>query len=145
MFSSETSSQSMDGSVSRFLNPVGEIHRERENDRRTVPFIGEYIQRGQVTQLHRLWSLTQYASGFQQLRSCLLLAFRIDPRIPPGWTGYEARIRHAGGILNIRIENPDGIIAGRVELIVDGDLHPDREIEYPEDGSEKDVIVRFLE
>ena len=70
---------------------------------------------------------------------------RIDPRIPAGWTGYEARIRHAGGILNIRIENPDGIIAGRVELIVDGDLHPDREIKFPENGSEKDVIVRFLE
>ena len=48
MLPAGSSSQSMDGSVSRFLNPVGEIHRERENDRRTVPFIGEYIQRGQV-------------------------------------------------------------------------------------------------
>ncbi len=68
----------------------------------------------------------------------------IDPRIPRGWTGYEARIRRGGGILNIRVENPDGVAGRRVELIVDGDSHPETEIQFPEDGVERNVVARIV-
>lgn len=69
----------------------------------------------------------------------------IAPHIPAGWTGYEARIRGAGGILNIRVENPDGIIASSAELFVDGVRQPGPVIEFPDNGDEMNVTVRIVE
>ncbi|AKH43957.1 cyclic beta-1,2-glucan synthetase [Altererythrobacter atlanticus] len=70
---------------------------------------------------------------------------RIDPRIPPGWPGFQASVRRAGGILDIRVENPHGLSGGRVELVVDGHPHAEQEIEFPGDGGKAEVVARIVE
>lgn len=67
---------------------------------------------------------------------------RFDPCIPSGWPGYEARIRRPRGTLKVRVERVDGGLDERLDLNVDGESHPRSEIDFPDDGSERNVTVR---
>ena len=44
----------------------------------------------------------------------------LKPVIPSHWPGFEAIVRRNGGEYAIRIENPDGLCSGRLELTLDG-------------------------
>ena len=70
---------------------------------------------------------------------------RIGPCLPPEWNGYEAKVRRDGGVLNIRVENPNSIVGGKLELTVDSEVHPESEIEFPESGAERNVIIQIVE
>ena len=68
---------------------------------------------------------TQYILGIRPE----VAGLRIDPCIPGAWKGFDVRRRFRGKILEIRIENPDGVQKGvrRVELngrAIDGTLLP---------------------
>jgi cyclic beta-1,2-glucan synthetase len=47
-------------------------------------------------------------------------ALHVDPCIPAGWRGYEARLRTAAGELHIVIENPEGVSRGVRVIELDG-------------------------
>jgi cellobiose phosphorylase len=67
--------------------------------------------------------------------------FRIDPCIPPEWSGFEATLRRNGSEYRIRVENPAGGSSAVEEVRVDGravapgvlDMEPGRH----------DVVVRL--
>jgi cyclic beta-1,2-glucan synthetase len=43
----------------------------------------------------------------------------VDPCLPPGWDGFEARIRGPTGVLAVRVEDPDRVGSGVVDVRVD--------------------------
>jgi len=68
---------------------------------------------------------------------------RIEPCIPRAWPHVDITIRRNGGDLKITIENPDGVEAGVVELLVDGVPQPHGVVAFPADGRDRRVIVRL--
>jgi len=70
---------------------------------------------------------------------------RIDPRIPSGWGGYEATLRNGrGGSLNIRVEDPDGLGQGRIELTVDGVPYSGVDVEFPAEAIERRIVACLM-
>jgi len=70
-------------------------------------------------------------------------ALRIDPCIPPDWPRFQATLRTEGGILEIEVENPQGVGRGVAELSVDGARIDAAEIPLPADGRTHRVAVRL--
>jgi len=66
---------------------------------------------------------------------------RVDPCLPPGWDGFEATVRGPAGTLRIRVENgahgDEAAEAGAGRASGGGTL-----LEFPADGSTRDVTVR---
>ena len=69
-------------------------------------------------------------------------SLRIDPCLPRGWDDLEARIRGPAGSLLIRLEDPERVGRGRLE-IVEGIVSPDGLAAFPTDGSTRIVHVRL--
>jgi len=68
---------------------------------------------------------------------------RIDPCIPTNWRHAEARMRGPAGNLVISIEDPDGVGRGVLDVEVDGKSSRDSVVRFPEDGSDRRVVVRL--
>jgi cyclic beta-1,2-glucan synthetase len=69
---------------------------------------------------------------------------KIDPRLPPGWTGYQATLRGDKGSILVRVTDPDGLGAGRIGLSVDGKPFAGDLIDFPDDGSVRQVEARLV-
>ena len=67
----------------------------------------------------------------------------IDPCLPKGWGRVEAELRGPAGTLAIRIEDPDRLGRGAVELIVDGERRGAGTVAFPTDGSVRQVLARI--
>jgi len=67
----------------------------------------------------------------------------IDPCLPPDWGWFEAQVRGPSGTLAIRVEDPDRIGSGAVEITLDGQTNPSRSVAFPVDGSTRHVTVRL--
>ena len=65
----------------------------------------------------------------------------IDPCLPPGWDGFEAEVRGPAGTLAIRLEDPERVGRGPVEIVVDGTVCEGRLVALPTDGSTHRVHV----
>jgi cyclic beta-1,2-glucan synthetase len=70
-------------------------------------------------------------------------ALAVAPCLPAGWTGFEARVRGPAGALGIRVEVSPQLAAGRRETTVDGAAADDRAVEFPTDGTTREVLVRL--
>jgi cyclic beta-1,2-glucan synthetase len=70
---------------------------------------------------------------------------RIDPCIPTSWRHAQVRIRGPAGTLVVRVEDPDGVGRGVVEMQVEGKRTGDAVVRFPEDGGERQVLVRLGE
>ncbi|MDX1663143.1 MAG: glucoamylase family protein [Candidatus Promineifilaceae bacterium] len=68
-------------------------------------------------------------------------ALRLDPHVDPGWPGYTIRYRHGQTLYRIRVENPDGVSEGVVEVLLDGNSLADGRIPLIDDGERHDVRV----
>jgi cyclic beta-1,2-glucan synthetase len=68
---------------------------------------------------------------------------RIEPCIPTSWGHAEVRIRGPAGTLAVSIEDPDGVGTGAIEIAVNGKIQRDAVVCFPEDGSERRVVVRI--
>lgn len=68
---------------------------------------------------------------------------RIEPCLPTDWKNAEATLRRPDGNLHVRIDNPDGISSGSVQIMVDGALWTKGDIAFPTDGSTRQVNVRL--
>ncbi len=60
---------------------------------------------------------------------------RIEPCIPRAWPHVDVTIRRNGGELKITIENPDGVEAGVVALLVDGVSQPQGVVAFLREGA----------
>ncbi len=45
---------------------------------------------------------------------------RVEPCVPPTWSGFEAWVRLGGQELHVKVENPDGVSSGVRSITVDG-------------------------
>ena len=70
-------------------------------------------------------------------------AIKISPCLPRDWGGAEARIVGSDGTLLVRIEDPDHLGTGRVELSIDGKLADGDRVTFPQHGIERRVIARL--
>lgn len=68
---------------------------------------------------------------------------RIAPCLPGGWGGYSAEIAGPKGRIALRVEDPDGLGGGMAELKVDGSLAPGNTVDFPTDGSVRQVVLRI--
>ena len=66
---------------------------------------------------------------------------RVDPCIPPGWPGFEARWRAGNSLYVIAVGNPSGSGRGVAGLTVDGQAVGGCEFELVDDGREHRVEV----
>ena len=67
----------------------------------------------------------------------------IEPCLPASWEGFEARVRGPAGTLAIRVEVTPQLAPGRREITLDGTAGGDREVEFPTDGTTREVLVRL--
>jgi cellobiose phosphorylase len=67
----------------------------------------------------------------------------VDPCIPSGWDGYTLTYRSNGTTYTIRVENPEGVQTGVVEVIADGQSQPALWIPLTLDGQQHQVTVRM--
>jgi cyclic beta-1,2-glucan synthetase len=70
-------------------------------------------------------------------------ALRIAPCLPRAWRGFEATLRCEGGVLDLRVEDPDGLGRGAVEIEVDGEAVAGDALALPSDGRTHAVRVRI--
>jgi cyclic beta-1,2-glucan synthetase len=47
--------------------------------------------------------------------------WRLDPRIPASWPGFEIVLRHGATVVHIEVENPHGVTRGVAQAILDGE------------------------
>jgi cyclic beta-1,2-glucan synthetase len=66
---------------------------------------------------------------------------QVDPSLPPGWGGYKAVLRRPGGSIALEVRDPDKVGRARVELSVDGRPWSGGGIDFPADGSERQVVA----
>lgn len=67
----------------------------------------------------------------------------IDPCLPKHWGSFEAEIKGPKGSLAIRIEDPERIGKGQLEVEVEGIRHMETIVALPTDGSTHRVRVRL--
>ncbi len=67
----------------------------------------------------------------------------IDPRLPSGWSFFEAQVRGPKGSLNIRVEKAGDADGGANTMIVDGAPCTEPVVAFPSDGSVRTVLVRI--
>lgn len=78
--------------------------------------------------------------GLRRIEGRLL----IDPCLPSGWGGYEAMLRSPRGAIRLRVCDPDGLGRGRVELEVEGSAVDGAKVDFPLDGSTRNVEARLV-
>ena len=67
----------------------------------------------------------------------------IAPSMPPSWGGYSAVVRGPGGTIAVRVEDPESLGCGDVEVEVNGVAQSAAAIPFPTDGSETEVVARL--
>jgi len=58
----------------------------------------------------------------------------IQPCLPADWPTFEATVKSSTGSLQIRVDNPDGLQAGEVQIMVDGQLWHGTTVPFPVNG-----------
>ena len=66
----------------------------------------------------------------------------INPSLPKSWGSFEVEIKGPAGTLLIRVDDPDRIGAGRVEVFVDSEPSNGASAAFPADGSTRQVCAR---
>jgi cyclic beta-1,2-glucan synthetase len=66
---------------------------------------------------------------------------RLDPRIPPTWSGFEIRYRYGNSLYRITVDNPKEKKQGIRQVTLDGSLLEDGVIPLEDNDKEHDVRV----
>jgi cyclic beta-1,2-glucan synthetase len=67
----------------------------------------------------------------------------LNPCLPRHWKRCDVTLRRGSGTLSVRIEDPDGLGSGELELRVNGQAWATSRIPFPQDGSSWDVVGRI--
>jgi cyclic beta-1,2-glucan synthetase len=67
--------------------------------------------------------------------------WRLDPRIPASWPGFDVVVRDGLTVLHIRVENPRGVNSGVERMLLDGAPIDPPVLPRPRDGRTHDVRV----
>ena len=67
---------------------------------------------------------------------------KIEPCVPPGWSGYEITYRHGSAIYHVIVENTGGRGRGVRSVTLDGRPVPTGGIDLASDGQRHEVRVR---
>jgi cyclic beta-1,2-glucan synthetase len=67
----------------------------------------------------------------------------VAPCLPTTWPAFEAMLSRPTGRLHIRVDNPDGLMAGAQDVTVDGKAWGTDAIPFPTDGTTREVRVRI--
>jgi len=87
------------------------------------------------------WQLaTKSILGLQQIDGQLI----VNPCIPPNWGGFSATLRVGGGLVSVKVEDPQGLGCADVELTVDGKTHAGNAIVLPKNGETVELRVRIV-
>ena len=70
-------------------------------------------------------------------------ALHIAPCLPKGWGRFRARLRGPAGAISLRIDDPEGLGTGAVEITVNGHAHSSATVEFPTDGATVEVTARL--
>jgi cyclic beta-1,2-glucan synthetase len=68
----------------------------------------------------------------------------LAPRLPKTWGRAEVQLRRASGGLTIRVEDPDRLGSGEVEVTIGGKPWTEAHIPFPEDGTIAVVTARIV-
>ncbi len=69
--------------------------------------------------------------------------WRVDPRIPKTWPGFEVTLRDRTTTYRIRVENPHSVNGGVESVALDGKTLLDSVLPRLHDGGSHDVVVRM--
>ena len=83
------------------------------------------------------YTATQYICGIQPEYNGLT----IDPCIPSDWENFETTRRFRGNLLNITVENPNGVQKGVAKLVINGETLDDNFIPIDKIKAENTVQV----
>jgi cyclic beta-1,2-glucan synthetase len=67
--------------------------------------------------------------------------WRLDPRIPASWPGFDVVVRDGLTVLHIRVENPRRVNSGVERMLFDGAPIDPPILPHPKDGRTHDVRV----
>jgi cyclic beta-1,2-glucan synthetase len=67
----------------------------------------------------------------------------IDPCIPTSWKGFTATLKRDRATIEVTVENVNGTGHGVIGLIVDGEVKEGNQIEWPQDGEIRHVLVKL--
>jgi cellobiose phosphorylase len=83
------------------------------------------------------YSATQYILGLRPEVDGL----RLDPCIPSTWPGFTARRRFRGHVVDVEVQNPDGVCRGVRSLVLNGRLLPGNLIPAGELGDQNRAVA----
>jgi cyclic beta-1,2-glucan synthetase len=139
--------------ILRILNPIHHARdREEAEHYRVEPYVlaadvasvPPHVGRGGWTWYSgaAAWTWRLGVEGILGIRR-VAGGVRIEPCIPPEWRHAEVRVRGPSGRLRIVIEDPKGVGRGVGHLEVDGERMDPAVVRFPEDGSERRVVVHL--
>jgi len=67
----------------------------------------------------------------------------IDPCISTSWKGFTATLKRDRAVIEVTVENVDGVGHGVIGLIVDGEERKGNQIEWPQNGETRHVLVKL--
>jgi cellobiose phosphorylase len=65
----------------------------------------------------------------------------VDPRIPSSWPEFEINYRWGKSLYHLKVENPEGVSLGVIEICIDGKRVREALIPLDDDGREHAVRV----
>jgi cyclic beta-1,2-glucan synthetase len=139
--------------ILRLINPIGHaLTREAAECYRVEPYVlaadvasvAPHIGRGGWTWYTgaAAWAWRLGIEGLLGIRR-VEGGVRIDPCIPTSWGHAQVRIRGPAGTLVVSIEDPEGVGTGALDVEIDGKPARGSVVRFPEDGSERRVVVRL--
>lgn len=139
--------------IFNMLNP---IHRAKDREQAEHYRVEPYVAAGDIGAVgpHRgkggwTWytgsAAWTWRLGIEGILGLHLVDGRlhIAPCIPPSWGGYEVVFRRAQGSVSVRVEDPDGLGRGEIDLTIDGQRCNGAEADLPVDGAPVSVVARL--
>jgi cyclic beta-1,2-glucan synthetase len=136
------------------INPAGrsDDHAKAEHYRLEPYAVAGDISAGEQHAGRGGWSWYTGAAGWAwQLATRSILGLQqsdgrlvVNPCIPPTWGGFSATLRVGGGLVSVKVEDPQGLGCADVELTVDGKTHAGNAIVLPKNGETVELRVRIV-
>lgn len=65
----------------------------------------------------------------------------VNPHIPRGWPGFSFTYRFGPATYEFQVQNPDHVLQGVKQVLLNGRTIPDKVIDISQDGGKHTVLV----